>query len=96
MWEELVTPGSLDGLKLLSICKLLPGSMSVEYMGREGKVWEWDISPRCKNDDPLPVLGYTITASLHQSNLVLVPIILLVYVRKVRSKQTPGRPKMLL
>ena len=73
MWEWVVTSRSLDGWKLFPIWKVLPSSTPIEYMGGEGKFWEWDISPRCKNNDPLPVLGYTITASLHQSNLVLVP-----------------------
>jgi len=74
MWEGVVASRSLDGWELFPIWKVLPSGTPIEYMGGEGKVWEWDISPRCKNNDPLPVLGYTITASLHQSNLVLVPM----------------------
>jgi hypothetical protein len=64
MWERVVTSRSLYGLKLPSICELLSSSMPVEYVGREGKVWEWNISPRGKDNDPLPALRYTITTSL--------------------------------
>ena len=70
----MVTSRPLNGLKLFSICKILPSSMPVECVGREGEVWQWDISPGCKNDDPLPILGHSITASLHQGNLMLVPM----------------------
>ena len=70
----MVISRSLDGLKLFSICKLLSSSMLVENMGGEGKVWEWNVSPGCKDNNPLPTLGYTITTSLHQSNLVLISI----------------------
>lgn len=63
----------LNWLKLFPICEVLPSSTPVKCMGREGKIWEWDISPGCKDNDSLPALGHTITTSLHQSNLVLVP-----------------------
>lgn len=68
----MVTSRPLDGLKLFSICKLLSSSMPIKYMGGEGKIWEWNISPRCKDNNPLPVLGHSIATSLHQGNLVLV------------------------
>lgn len=70
----MVTSRSLDGLKLFPICKLLPGSMPVKYMGGKGKIGEWNISPGCKDNNPLSILGHSITTSLHQSNLMLVPI----------------------
>jgi hypothetical protein len=74
MWERVITPRSLDGLKLFSICKFFPSSMPVEYMGRERKIWEGNVPSGGKDNDPLPVLGHPITASLHQCNLVLVPV----------------------
>lgn len=61
----MATPRPLDGLKLFPICKVLPSSMPVEYMGREGKIWERNIPSGCKDNDSLPILGYPITASLH-------------------------------
>lgn len=74
MWERVFTSRPLDGLECFSICKFLPSGMPAEHMGGKGKIWEWNVSSRCKDNDPLSVLWHSITASLHQGNLVLIPI----------------------
>ena len=74
MLKRVFTSRPLDGLKCFSIWKFLPSSTPVEYVGRKWIIWEWYISSGCKNDDSLPVLWHSITTSLQQGKLVLIPI----------------------